>query len=87
LTVRALRYHRVAGIQQILAADGLYKGSVEIAGTGGIVLLQADFQANEPNCCITGLERWAFAWQNNEFVQVLHDKLRNPGALQGFAPQ
>jgi hypothetical protein len=87
LTVRALRYHRIAGIQQILFADGLYKGAVEIAGTGGIVLLQADQQENEPNCCITGLERWAFAWQNNEFVQVINDKLRNPGALQGFTPQ
>jgi hypothetical protein len=84
MKVRALRYHRIAGIQQILYADSLYKGSVQVAGTGGLTLIQADFVANEPNCCITGIERWGYAWQNNEFVQVLNDKLRNPGALQGF---
>ncbi len=87
LTVRALRYHPIAGIQQILFRDSLYKGAVEVAGTGGIVVIQADYNDNEPNCCQTGLERWGYAWQNNEFVQVINDKLRNPGALQGFPPQ
>jgi len=87
LTVRALRYHRVAGIQQILFMEGLDHGAVEIAGTGGIVLTQADYKANEPNCCPSGVERWAFAWQNNEFVQVINDKLPSPGLLQGYTPQ
>ncbi len=87
MTVRALRYHPVAGIQQILYMDNLYKGAVQVSGSGSIVVLQADYNGNEPNCCQTGLERWGFQWQNYEFVQVLNDKLRNPAALQGFPPQ
>jgi Bacterial SH3 domain len=87
LTVRALRYHPVAGLQQIFFADSLYKGGVQVSGTGSLVVTQADYKDNEPNCCQTGIERWAYVWQNNEFVQVVNDRLLNPGALQGFPPQ
>ncbi len=87
MNVRVLRYHPVAGVQPILTTIGLYKGSVQMSGTGSIVLLQADYAANEPNCCPSGIERWGYVWQNNEFVQTVNDKLKNPGALQGFPNQ
>ena len=79
LDVNVLRYGP-GGIEAVLSA-GLYKGRLQV-NPGSILLFEADYLLDEPNCCPSGVLRMAYAWQFDRFALLVNDVLPEPGAFQ-----
>lgn len=84
LQINVLRYIPEATIQSILQTSA-YKGSVMV-GDKSLVVFEASYKENEPNCCPSGMHRMGYEWQTSKFVKTVDDTFPLPYYLQG-APQ
>jgi hypothetical protein len=78
--VKVLNY-TADGLTAALKVDGVYKGWMQVNGAT-LVLTQADYLPNEPNCCPSGLARMVYTWQTDKLVLAKSDVLPSPYAIQ-----
>jgi hypothetical protein len=72
----------VNAVIPVLLANA-YKGSIQVNGST-VLVLEADYRPNEPNCCPSGLRRTAWTWDaaRGQFSQGYSDVLPAPSAFQ-----
>jgi hypothetical protein len=78
--VRVLNYTD-KGLTEALKVEGVYKGWMQVNGTT-LVLTQADYLPDEPNCCPSGTARLVYTWQADKLVLAKSDVLPSPYAIQ-----
>jgi hypothetical protein len=79
LNVDILRY--LEGVASPALTATVYKGLIQVNPTG-LILFEADYLPDEPNCCPSGMRRMAYNYQDGAFVQLVNDVLPHPGAFQ-----
>lgn len=79
MNVNVLRYFN--GTLTPTLTTTAYKGVLQVNPTG-LIVYEADYLADEPNCCPSGVRRTAYAYQSGQFVQLVNDVLPHPAAFQ-----
>ena len=79
LNVGILRY--LNGVVTPILTATAYKGLIQVNPTG-VIIYEADYLPDEPNCCPSGVRRMAYGFQNGQFIQLINDVLPHPGGFQ-----
>ena len=79
INVGILRY--LNGVVTPILTATAYKGLIQVNPTG-LIIYEADYLPDEPNCCPSGVRRMAYGYQNGQFIQLINDVLPHPGGFQ-----
>ncbi len=81
LRANILRFNPATGLVQAVFTGEFYKGFMQINGRL-LTFLQAHYLPDEPNCCPSGVERFAYQWNGTTFGLLLNEVLPLPYAIQ-----
>ncbi len=76
-----LRFNPATGLVQPVFNNTFYKGFMQINGRL-LTFFQAHYLPEEPNCCPSGVERFAYQWNGSTFALILNEVLPLPYAIQ-----